>query len=264
MKRIILISLLAFVGLNVAQAQRDWRQGMWNKNIPEHFLTFDVGGSYAITANYKDMNPFAVNAQVGYQYKIRPFVKNRLGVALGASIGYAYHPSNDYYSIDGSIKLGEYKSYHYIPVMLNANLYYNMRTAYIYLGIDAGVNLQLCEKDYQGEYITTRIDTTVMVDTFIVTQTSIPNNVTYFASAKEGNPLALSHIVPSAKVYLGFMKELTTNLRLRFRAGIEYNMGYELEYQGILLNGSYVEMNGKIKIADDISPFLTVGLVYSL
>ncbi|MDR0789810.1 MAG: hypothetical protein LBO06_03330 [Bacteroidales bacterium] len=257
MKRVVLCLVLAVVGLNVAQAQRDWRRGTWQKDIPEHFLTIDLGGNYVITSNFKEMNPFAINAQVGYQYKVRPFVKNRLGFAFGGYVGYSYYPSNDIVATSADIVQGSYKSFSYVPIMLNANLYYNMKTSYIFLGIDAGINLMLCERDFQGEYITYHMDTLGV---------KIPDvhDVTYFPVAKEDNPLTLSRVVPSAKVYLGYMKELNANLRLRFKAGVEYNMGYEFDYQAIMLDGSIQPMTGTIKTVDCIDPFVTVGIVFSL
>jgi hypothetical protein len=258
MKRAILFLALAFVTLNAAQAQRDWRNGIWHKDIPEHFLTLDLGGTYIITQNFKDMNPLGLNAQVGYQYKERPFQK-RLSFAFGGYVGYSYYPSKDIVVEGSTFVLDSYKSYSYVPIMLNASLYFNIRTSYIFFGVDAGINLMLCERDYKADSVfTLPSQASPLVDTFVV----MP--LTFFPVANEGNPLTISRIVPTAKVYLGYMKEFNHNLRLRIKAGIEYNMGYEMDYQALMMNGSIVPATGKVKVVDNIDPFVTIGLVYSL
>ncbi|MDR1006127.1 MAG: hypothetical protein LBL74_04610 [Bacteroidales bacterium] len=258
MKRIFLYFTLVFVGINAVQAQADWRRGKWYKDIPENFLTIDLGGSYVITTNFKDMNPFAVSAQVGYQHKVRPFVKNRLSFGFGGNIGYSYYPANEIKALTADIKIGDYKSFHYIPIMLNATLYFNMRTSYIYFGIDAGISLMLCERDFQDNYNTFLIDTMGI-------EIPVPHAATYFADAKEDNPLALTHVIPTAKAYFGFMKELNENWRLRISAGVQYTMGYDLSYKQVLYDGTRHDVEKSvIKTKDCIDPFLNIGIVYSL
>ncbi|MDR1725927.1 MAG: hypothetical protein LBR28_06025 [Bacteroidales bacterium] len=258
MKRLVLYLTLVIVCLVSAQAQTDWRQGVWKKDIPEHFLMFDVGGYYSMSPYYNAMNPYGITAQIGYQYKVRPFVKNRLSIALGGYIGYNYYPSKDYYYNDSEIKQKDGKTFSYVPLMFSMNLYYNMKTAYLFLGIDAGVNFMLCNRDYQRDSSLYRMDETGITAYFTDTKT-------FFADTKDNNPLTLSRIVPSGKVYLGFMKEISTNLRVRFKAGVEYFMGYEFDYKATMYNSSINENDsGTITTVGCLDPFVTVGLVLSL
>ena len=62
------------------------------------------------------------------------------------------------------------------------------------------------------------------------------------------------------------MQEVSPNIRLKFNAGISYEMGYKDDFNGAYINGGFdesVEMTD-LKQADSIDPFAEFGLVISL
>ena len=124
--------------------------------------------------------------------------------------------------------------------MLTANLHYDFKRTSIYLGVDAGANLMIGEKDFEK-------------DGAIFLQ-------------KNTDELRITRFVPSAKVKFGMTQELSPVIKLRFQAGVQYEMGYDDDYNGVYFNGGFDPDLKKTSFGNDdsIDPFAEIGIVFSL
>ena len=223
----------------------DWREGQWKRNVPEHLLSVNIAGSYTITPNYVNTNPFGAGLTLGYQYKTRGWKLNpQFTTSFGGYSGVLfYRGASVERNAEGArheIIIDRLKTYTYVPLMLNANIHYDFNKTSIYLGVDAGVNMMIGEKDFEQE------------------------SIIYIQ--KNFDEIKVTRFVPTAKAKLGFMQEVSPNIRLKFNAGISYEMGYKDDFNGAYINGGFVESveMTDLKQADSIDPFAEFGLVISL
>lgn len=223
----------------------DWRSGQWNRNVPEHLLSINIGGMSVITAGYKNVTPFALGLTAGYQYKMRHWEINpSFTASWGGYTGvYYYRGAAVKHTAEGArhdIITDRYKSHTYVPLMLSINLHYDFKHTSIYLGADAGANLMIGEKDLEK-------------DGAIYLQ-------------KNTDELRITRFVPSARVKLGFMQELNPLIKLRFQAGVQYELGYKDDYNGMYYNGGFIPEDSKTDFKNDasIDPFAEIGIVFSL
>ena len=223
----------------------DWRSGQWRRNVPEHLLSVNIGGMPVITAGYKNTTPFALGLTVGYQYKMRhwSFSPNFTASWGGYTGAWYYRGAAVKHVAEGArheIITDRYKSHTYVPLMLTANLHYDFKRTSIYLGVDAGANLMIGEKDFEK-------------DGAIFLQ-------------KNTDELRITRFVPSAKVKLGMTQELSPVIKLRFQAGVQYEMGYDDDYNGVYFNGGFAPDFKKTSFGNDdsIDPFAEIGIVFSL
>ena len=210
----------------------DWRDGHWRRNVPEHLISVNVNGAYTISDGYTTTNPFAVGATLAYQYKMRHWkVNSHFTTSFGGYSGVLYYRGA---SID------RYKSYTLVPFMLEANLHYDFNRTSIYLGVDAGANMMIGFKDFEQ-------DGGVHIQ-------------------KNFGEIKVSRFIPSAKAKLGFMQEIGPMLKLRFAAGIQYQMGYKDDFDGVYRNGGYYpeESVTDLEVKAQMDPFAEIGLVISL
>ncbi len=223
----------------------DWRSGQWRRNVPEHLLSVNIGGMPVISAGYKNTTPFAFGLTAGYQYKMRHWKVNpNFTASWGGYTGVWYYRGAAVKRVaEGArheIITDRYKSHTYIPLMLNANLHYDFKHTSIYIGIDVGANLMIGEKDFEK-------------DDAIFIQKNI-------------DELRITRFVPAANVKLGMTQELSPMIKLRFQAGVQYEMGYDDDYNGMYYNGGFNPEVSKtsFKNDDSINPFAEIGIVFSL
>lgn len=223
----------------------DWRDGHWRRNVPEHLISVNVNGAYTISDGYTTTNPFAVGATLAYQYKMRHWkVNSHFTTSFGGYSGVLYYRGASVErTAEGArhdISIDRYKSYTLVPFMLEANLHYDFNRTSIYLGVDAGANMMIGFKDFEqygGVYI-----------------------------QKNFGEIKVSRFIPSAKAKLGFMQEIGPMLKLRFAAGIQYQMGYKDDFDGVYRNGGYYpeESVTDLEVKAQMDPFAEIGLVISL
>ena len=165
----------------------DWRSAQWNRHVPEHLLSVNIAGSYTITQNYVNTNPFSAGLTLAYQYKLRHWKTNpNFTTSFGGYSGVLFfRGASVERNAEGArheIIIDRFKSYTYVPLMLNANIHYNIKNTSIYLGIDAGVNMMIGEKDFE-------------LDDIIFIQ-------------KNFDEIKVTRFIPTAKAKLGFITPL--------------------------------------------------------
>ncbi len=223
----------------------DWRNAQWNRHVPEHLLSVNIAGSYTITQNYVNTNPFSAGLTLAYQYKLRHWKTNpNFTTSFGGYSGVLFfRGASVERNAEGArheIIIDRFKSYTYVPLMLNANIHYNIKNTSIYLGIDAGVNMMIGEKDFELD------------------------NVIYIQ--KNFDEIKVTRFIPTAKAKLGFMQDITPRFKLKFHAGVAYEMGYKDDFNGAYINGGFdesIEMTD-LEHAASLDPFAEFGLVISL
>ncbi len=263
MKRIVtLVALLSIVGCAFAGGKTennftaspdakgdivktDWRNGRWQRNVPEHLLNINLNGAYVISSGYKNLTPFGVGLTAGYLYKARHWsFAPHFAVSYGGYLGAVYYRGatvkRDAQGARHEVVTDRYKSHTNIPFMLNVNLHYDFNKTSIYLGLDAGVNMMIGEKDFES------------ADTVFI--------------QKNTDELRITRFVPTAKAKLGFTQEFTPSIKMRVQAGVQYELGYKDDFNGVYYNGGYFPEVGKTDLKHEASldPFVEVGLVISL
>ncbi len=237
---IILLSISGF-----AQQGGDWRTGKWHRNFPEHLMTFHVSSNQTTTSQ-SITNPYSIGFNVGYQNRIRPYNKhNQVSLGWGVYSGVLYYPglSIKHLPVGATedIDFGEYKSYAEVPLMASAVMYVTTRpTSSFFFELALGCNMMLGQKDFakgQG-YV--------------------------YVQKDPANSVKVSHFVPTARFLIGFMTELTSNLRFRGSFGAQYEFGYTDYYSGILLDDSFTTKETTISNDPTISTVIELGIAYSL
>lgn len=247
MKRttIFFVVMILFSINLLAQQGGDWRTGKWHRNFKEHLVIFNAS-STQMTTTQSFTNPWSIGFNVGYQNRIRPYNKtNQVSLAWGVYSGVQHYPGltikhkpiGSEYEQD----FGEYKSYTYVPLMATATLYITTRTTTsLFLDFAVGANMMLGQKDF------------AVSDALIYVQKDPANSV------------KVTHFVPTARLQLGFMTELTSNLRLRGSFGVQYEMGYSDEYSGYYEHGGYISKPIVMTNDPSFSTVIELGVAYSL
>lgn len=230
-----------------APSDVDWRVGKWRKNIPEHLILLNAYSTPVITEYYSNTTPFGIGFTAGYQYRTRPWkLQPSVSAGFGLNTGLVYYPgksirqeAQNATNTDFSMTIGEYKSHSFIPVLLSANLYFNVKRTNIFLGLEAGINVMIGEKD---------IETT-------------PGMVSIQMNTDE---LKVTRVVPTARAALGFMQEISPNFRFRMQAGVLYEHPYHDKYKGLMVNGGYRDYYHEADNELSLDPFVEIGIAYSL
>ncbi|MDO5760574.1 MAG: hypothetical protein Q4Q06_06070 [Bacteroidota bacterium] len=241
----------------------DWRMGDYKRRVTENFLTLDFEGNMNMLSSFENTNPWGAGLRLGFEHKVRPSaISSRYTMGYGVQLGV-----NRYFGKDikvgalGShdlVKRDSYKSYTEIPLLLNFNWYYNFNRSSISLGVAAGVNFMLGERDLALDY--------VVVEEYFGMSTDNIEFADYVASKQqqEDNTVSLTHVRPTARAVLGYMVELSPDWRLRAQAGVEYQMQYEDKYSGYYIDKGYIEQFHEGTSKANITPFLSIGFAYSL
>ena len=58
---------------------------------------------------------------------------------------------------------------------------------------------------------------------------------------KNFDEIKVTRFIPTAKAKLGFMQDITPRLKLKFHAGVAYEMGYKDDFNGAYINGGFDE-----------------------
>ncbi|MBQ9253803.1 MAG: hypothetical protein IJ213_03085 [Bacteroidales bacterium] len=240
----------------------DWRIGNYRRKVKENFITLDVEAIPVITKELKDATAWGGGLRVGYEHKTRPSsISSRFSIGFGGHIGVDRYFGKDIkVSAIGNhneIAKDKFKSYTEIPAMLDFNWYYNWNRNSFAIGVSAGANFLLGQRDVALKELT---DTPA-----VLTRLGL-NPEGYIASIQQDeNEVSLTHVIPTARGLLTYMHEFSQDWRFRIQAGVEYQMKYKDEYKGFYLNGSdYLELYHKGDSPASLNPFVSVGLVYSL
>lgn len=242
----------------------DWRVGIWNRDVNENLILVNYEALPIISSAYKTTTPFACGLTFGYQHKMRPsIIHNRFSFGYGGHIGVIRYfgadvktkfiGNNDEQTVDS------YKSYTYIPVLLEFNLYYNFSRSNLFLSVEAGCNLMLGQKDCHlsdGGIVRQINDSTI----------SVNNGDRVISVQKDANKVSLTRAIPTGRASLGYMYELNQDFRIRVQAGIEYEMKYKDSFSGYYndVDAGYIESFHKGDQPATITPFVSIGLAYSL
>jgi long-subunit fatty acid transport protein len=172
---------------------------------------------------------------------------------FGADIKTKFIGNNDEQTVDS------YKSFTYIPVLLDINFYYNLKRSNIFLGIEAGCNIMLGQRDCHlkdGGIVRQINDTTFIVD----------NSDGVISVQQDANKVSVTRVIPTGRVMLGYMYELNQDFKIRAQVGVEYQMKYKDSFSGYYndADAGYIDSFHKGDQPAAIYPFATIGLVYSL
>lgn len=245
MKKILFFFLINIVTINAFS--QDWRKGSYMEAPPEYFIMLNLDGSMMMGQN-ADLNPMGYGFTVGYQYKTgRKKGYTTTAHGLGGYLGYTYHrgANFDIEPIGTSYPLtfSKHNSFGYIPVMASYNFYITKKKMHYFLGLDAGIQMMVREKDYKNELIS------------------------YY---NVENEIKINHVLPNAKAYFGIMYELNTDLRLRAQVGADYTGGYTFEamtpfyYRDRAGKTVISETSGKVKTQGLLNISASIGVAYSL
>ena len=191
-------------------------------------------------------NPWSIGFNVGYENRIRPYNKNnQVSLGWGVHSGVQIYPGlsikHNATGAQEEVEFGNYRTYGYIPLMVSASMYITTRpTASFFLQLAGGGNMLLGQRDFaSGENL-------------------------IYVQKDPANSVKLSHFIPSARFLIGFMTELTPNIRFRGSFGVQYEMGYSDEYKGYYLNGGYIERETVFSNDPTFSTVVELGLAFSL
>lgn len=246
----------------VYSQMNDWRIGDYRRKVTENFISFDVEAMPVIATEFKETTPWAAGLRIGFEHKTRPSsISSRFSIGYGGHIGVnRYFGQEIEVSAIGNpnaIARDKFKSYTEIPAMLDFNWYYNFHRSNISLGLSAGVNILLGERDATVSEFDSIYVPSIMADAL--------ESLGYIASVQQNaNNVVVSHIIPTARVLLGYMFEMSQDWRLRIQAGMEYQMKYADEYKGMYLDTDYLEFYHKGDSPAALNPFVSVGLIYSI
>lgn len=246
----------------VYSQMNDWRDGVYRRRVKENLIFLDVEGVVNAVEDLFETDPWGLGVRVGFEHKTRPStISSRFTIGYGLQLGVTRYFGKDIkVEALGShdlVKRGAYKSYTEIPLMLNFNWYYNFKNSCISIGLSAGANFMLGQRDVALDY--------VVIEEFFGMSTDNYEFRDYEASIQQdANNVSLTHIRPTGRVVLGYMTELSEDWRFRIQAGLEYQMGYDDKYSGYYLNTGYIKRYHEGISKDNFTPFLSVGLAYSL
>lgn len=240
----------------------DWREGVYRRRVSENLISLDVEGVFNVVENLSETNPWGLGVRVGFEHKTRPStISSRFTIGYGLQLGVSRYFGKDIkVEALGShdlVKRDSYKSYTEIPLLLNFNWYYNFKRSCVSLGVSAGVNFMLGQRDVALDY--------VIMEEYFGIGTDNWEFADYVASKQQNsNDVSLSHVRPTGRIVLGYMLELSEDWRFRVQTGVEYQMGYEDKYSGYYFNKGYISQYHEGTSQANITPFLSVGLAYSL
>ncbi|MDD4529748.1 MAG: hypothetical protein PHX48_07720 [Bacteroidales bacterium] len=245
MKKLLFFFLINIVAISAFS--QDWRKGNYMTSPPEYFVMVNLDGKMMMGVN-KDLNPMGYGFTAGYQYKTgrkKGYVTTAHG--LGGYLGYIYYRGSNFdvepIGTPYSLTFSKYNSFGYVPVMLSYNFYITKKKMHYFIGLDAGIQLMIREKDYKNQLIS------------------------YYNAENE---ITINHVLPSGKVYLGAMYELNRDFRLRCQVGLDYVTGHTFEamtpffYRDEQGNTVLHQASGKITTQGLFNVSASVGLVYSL
>lgn len=245
-KTSIFLAFAILFSINLfAQRGGDWRTGKWHRNFPEHLLTLHASSTQTATQQ-SITNPWSIGVNVGYENRIRPYNKNnQVSLGWGVHSGIQIYPGVSIkHNATGSneeVKFGKYRTYGYVPLMVSASMYITTRpTTSFFLQLAAGANMLLGQRDFAYE-----------------------ENIIYIQK-DPANSVKLSHFIPSARFLIGFMTELTPNIRFRGSFGAQYEMGYTDEYRGYCdENGGFTAEESVFTNDPTLSTVVELGLAFS-
>lgn len=245
-KTTIFFALLIVLSINTfAQQGGDWRTGKWHKDFAEHLMTVNAtSNQFATSQNVT--NPWSIGFNVGYQNRIRPYYKhNKVSFGWGIYSGLIYYPgvtiSHNAVGAEDEVDFNSYKSFAQIPLMANALMYITTSSSTsMFFELAAGGNIMLGQKDF-----------------------AIDENYVYVQKDPD-NSVKVSHFVPTARFMIGFMAELSPNLRFRGSFGAQYELGYKETYSGILIDDSFDKVENVLSCDPSISTVIELGIAYSL
>lgn len=243
----------------------DWREGVYNRNVSEHLALFNIEVIPVITNAFKETTPWAFGFNIGYQYKIRPSViHSKLSYGFGLNIGVTRYFGKDIDAVAiGSETLKQwdsYKSYTNIPIMAEFDMYYNFKRSGIFIGVSAGINLMLGQRDARVDSIGRSV-TQELEDAYNLAHGT---DISIISIQKDENEVSLNHVIPTFRFHIGYIRELTANWRLRALAGVEYQMKYSDEYKGFRMGTDYFDYYHQHDSPSMLNPFISVGVAYSL
>lgn len=268
MKKLFIVCIVATVALTsgfTSEAKGDWRSGIWNRDVSENLFSINIEAIPMMTEAYKNTTPWGAGFNAAFEHKMRPSIIHGKG-----SVGYGGHLGLTRYFGKGIDTHAEganlnqtwdnYKSYTEIPAMLDVNFYLNFAKSNIFIGLSAGVNFMLGERDAAlnqvGPSSTADIEQSILY--------SFGREVDVISIQKNQNNVSLTHIIPSFRLQLGYVRELSQDWKIRIAAGMEYQMKYSDEYKGFRIDADYYEMYHEHDSPAMMNPFVSVGFVYSL
>lgn len=247
MKKIFIFLSVFLITFNLMAD--DWRMGKYLKTVPEYFLSVNANGKKMIGTN-SELNPWGYGFTIEYLYKTgrKSDVKTSVAHGIGGHLGFSYFKGVDVtqeaIGANNPMSFDKFNSYNYMPIMLTYNFFITSGSSHFILGLDAGVNMMIREKDYKEEDFVTRYDGL--------------------------NSYKITRFIPSASGYIGYMYELTTNIRIKGKVGADYIMGYKFDgfkEEYILNNSNQLvskEFRGKVETKGLINVSASIGLAYSL
>lgn len=243
----------------------DWREGVFNRDVSEHLIIVNAQFVPVITKAFKNTTNCGLGFTAGYEYKLRPsIIHNQISFGFGGFIGIFryFGKSIDLTAVgnDTDKQWDKYKSYTEIPLMLTANVYYNIGRSNIFLGIGAGINLMLGEKDARVDTIGPTT-TSVLEDTYNL---SYGRDVNIISIQKDENNVSLNHVIPTLRFEVGYMYEISPDFRLRAEVGLEYQAKYFDEYKGFRLDHNYYQYYHQHDSPSSLNPYISIGVAYSL
>ncbi len=268
MKRVFyIVSILCvatFMPL-LSSAKGDWRQGIWNRNVSENLFSINVEAIPVITDAFKNTTPWAAGFNLGYEHKMRPsIIHGKVSFGYGGHIGLSrYFGKSITTTVIGHElhqRWDKYKSYSEIPILLDFNMFLNLKRSNIFLGVSAGVNLMLGERDASLN----QIGPSATKDLEEMYAFSYGKDIDVVSIQLNENNVSLTRVIPTFRVQLGYTYELSQDWALRIKAGLDYQMQYDDEYKGFHLDADYYDFYHSHESPQMLNPFFSVGLVYSL
>lgn len=243
----------------------DWREGIWNRDVSENLIIINAEAIPVISSVFKPTTPWGLGFTAGFEHKMRPSIIHGkvtfgYGIHSGVTRFFGKRINVSAHGNEVEQTWDKYKSYTDIPVLLDLNMYYNKKRSNLFIGISAGINLMIGERDaaiYND-------DASVAEGAGNIAQLANEKNADIVSIQITDNNLSLNHVIPTFRLQVGYMYELTQDLRLRFQAGIDYQMKYFDEYKGLRVNENYISIYHQHDSPAMLSPFVTIGLVYSL
>jgi len=235
MKKILFFFLINIIAISAFS--QDWRKGNYMEGPPEYFVILNMEGKMMMGEN-AELNPMGYGFTAGYQYKTaRKKGYTTTAHGLGAYLGYTYHRgvNIDFEAIGtpSTLTFSKYNSFGYVPIMLSYNFYITKNKMHYFLGLDAGIQMMIREKDYKNDYIS------------------------YY---NVENEIKITHVLPAAKVYIGGMYEINRDFRLRAQIGADYTGGHT--FNDALTPFYYRDRQGNPVLSQTIGIIKTQGLLH--
>lgn len=268
MKKIFFLGAIFFIALfagQTSQAKGDWRKGIWNRDVSEHLVGVNIEAIPVITEAFKNTTPWAAGFNAGYEYKMRPsIIHNQVSFGFGGHLGVSRYFGKDINTTVVGHQLDQrwdsYKSYTEIPLLLDLNMYLNFKRSNLFLGVSAGINFMMGERDASLNQIGPS-STKELEEQYLL---QFGKDVDIISIQLNDNNVSLTHVIPTFRAMLGYTYELSADWRLRFKAGVEYQMKYSDEYKGFHLDSDYYDYYHKHDSPAMLNPFVSVGFLYSL